>query len=742
MPAYPAPTHPMTSGAPGRRAGNVHAVRGARGGFQRRGGGRGSFRGGTNGGGSGRGAARPPLPPKAPTFETVENWDEVDDSLGFPLLDQGASREAWLVSMQPTSRRPDGQPAGGQPESNAPPAGPDGAPPSALPGAKAGVDFYFIDDANDSFKVTVYYQPYFYVQCRPHTESLVEEWLGKRFDGLLVSTERKWREDLKLPKHLVGHQRLLIKLTFDNVQDLLAVRRELLPLAQRAASKRDAVDTYATTLFADHHQAGTSSSGLDPDSAAAFPASATMAIEMEDEFADDRWTGGRARNAKVTSSDDAGSRGISPEEAIVDVREYDVPYYLRVATDNGTLVLLILPLPWRLIRSKRTLSDRLASAFFWSPASFLPPAIHLLIIFSCCSLCFFFTDIRVGMWYYLEFDEGQVTMTHLPERVARAEPCVLAFDIETEKAPLKFPDAQHDRIMMISYMIDGQGFLITNREIVSEDIEDFEYTPKEEYEGPFTIFNEANEHALLDRFFSHFRDVRPRVVATYNGDSFDFPYVEARATKNGLNMLNEIGFIKDTNDEYKSRGCVHMDCFRWVKRDSYLPQGSQGLKAVTVAKLGYDPVELDPELMTPYASEFPQLLAQYSVSDAVATYYLYMKYVHPFIFSLCNIIPLNPDEVLRKGTGTLCETLLMVQAFKASIVMPNRHVDPVGNEFKGHLLESETYVGGHVEALEAGVFRADIPTDFKVNPPTIQQVRFSFVAVSPCTMHVQRLERG
>jgi len=61
-----------------------------------------------------------------------------------------------------------------------------------------------------------------------------------------------------------------------------------------------------------------------------------------------------------------------------------------------------------------------------------------------------------------------------------------------------------------------------------------------------------------------------------------------------------------------------------------------------------------------FAYEQPQTLAQYSVSDAVATYYLYMKYVHPFIFSLCNIIPLNPDDVLRKGSGTLCETLLMV----------------------------------------------------------------------------------
>lgn len=43
-----------------------------------------------------------------------------------------------------------------------------------------------------------------------------------------------------------------------------------------------------------------------------------------------------------------------------------------------------------------------------------------------------------------------------------------------------------------------------------------------------------------------------------------------------------------------------------------------------------------------------QELANYSVSDAVATYYLYMKYVHPFIFALCTIIPMEPDEVCHQ----------------------------------------------------------------------------------------------
>jgi len=52
------------------------------------------------------------------------------------------------------------------------------------------------------------------------------------------------------------------------------------------------------------------------------------------------------------------------------------------------------------------------------------------------------------------------------------------------QAPLKFPVAEKgDQVMMISYMINGQGFLIVNREIVSRDIDDFEYTPNPDYPG-------------------------------------------------------------------------------------------------------------------------------------------------------------------------------------------------------------------------------------------------------------------
>jgi DNA polymerase epsilon subunit 1 len=375
---------------------------------------------------------------------------------------------------------------------------------------------------------------------------------------------------------------------------------------------------------------------------------------------------------------------IDASDFIVDIREYDVPYHVRVAIDM---------------------------------------------------------DVRIGNWYTVEAKHGVVSIKCIEDRLTPADPVVMAYDIETTKLPLKFPDAVFDQIMMISYMIDGQGFLITNREIVSEDISDFEYTPKPEYPGTFMIFNEPDEKGLLERFFEHIKEARPTVMVTYNGDFFDWPFVEARASVLGIDMYQEIGFRKNSEDIYQSDYCAHMDAFSWVSRDSYLPQGSRGLKAVTMAKLGYDPDELDPELMTPYASERPQTLAEYSVSDAVATYYLYMKYVHPFIFALCKILPLGPDDALRKGTGTLCEMLLMVQAYQKGIALPNKHQAPKEAFWEGHLLESETYVGGHVEALEAGVFRSDIAYNFAVDPTAIDELMNDLDAALKFSIEVEEKKK-
>lgn len=76
-------------------------------------------------------------------------------------------------------------------------------------------------------------------------------------------------------------------------------------------------------------------------------------------------------------------------EAVDDIREYDVPYHTRWAID---------------------------------------------------------ADMRAGFWYGATAHEGVVTLTHRADLLARGEPRICAFDIETTKLPLHFPNAEHDQV--------------------------------------------------------------------------------------------------------------------------------------------------------------------------------------------------------------------------------------------------------------------------------------------------------
>ncbi|KAF5727520.1 DNA polymerase epsilon catalytic subunit A [Tripterygium wilfordii] len=516
--------------------------------------------------------------------------EELESKLGIDLFSEGDKRLGWLLTYASSSWEDQ--------ETNK---------------VYSCIDLYFVTQDGSSFKSKCRFRPYFYAATKEKMEMDVDAYLRRRFESQIADIEIVDKEDLELKNHLSGLHKLYLKISFDTVQQLMEVKRDLLHVVERNRAKSDAAEAYESILTGKREQ-------------------------RPQDFLD----------------------------CVVDLREYDVPYHVRFAIDN---------------------------------------------------------DVRCGQWYDVSVSSNGVVLEKRTDLLQRAEVHVCAFDIETTKLPLKFPDAEYDLVMMISYMVDGQGYLITNRECVGEDIENLEYTPKPEFEGYFKVTNAKNEVELLRHWFAHMREVKPGIYVTYNGDFFDWPFLERRAAHHGYILSNELGFQCDKNQgECRAKFACHLDCFAWVKRDSYLPQGSQGLKAVTKAKLGYDPLEVNPEDMVRFAKEKPQMMASYSVSDAVSTYYLYMTYVHPFIFSLATIIPMSPDEVLRKGSGTLCEMLLMVQAYKANVICPNKHQSDPEKFYKNHLLDSETYIGGHVECLESGVFRSDIRTSFKLDPSAYQQL--------------------
>lgn len=158
-------------------------------------------------------------------WERVKLAHDIDENMGFGRYDAGRKREGWLVNVQSTSIEDDRVPGGG---------------------GRAALDCYFIEEDGGTFKATVQYDPYFLVAVRKGHEGEVEEWCKRVPGGGVVKKVRRIeKEDLKMPNHLLGYRRTFLELSFANVQNLMAARKDIMPIAERNKKNMDAMDTYA-----------------------------------------------------------------------------------------------------------------------------------------------------------------------------------------------------------------------------------------------------------------------------------------------------------------------------------------------------------------------------------------------------------------------------------------------------------------------------------------------------------------
>ena len=167
------------------------------------------------------------------------------------------------------------------------------------------VHYYFIKQDGDRFKVRLTYQPYFYIEPRLGLEHEIANYVSRRFEKMVnVKVELVAKEDLDLNNHLSGLKRQFVKLTFDHVDDMQIV---LKPLRMAVSRNKKLAENKASDLVM----------ALDGDQNA-------VSSDMMDE--------------------------------IVDMREYDVPFHVRVSIDKVTRC----PFLTRLIFSIRFFSKSLS----------------------------------------------------------------------------------------------------------------------------------------------------------------------------------------------------------------------------------------------------------------------------------------------------------------------------------------------------------------------------------------------
>src|SRR5437667_1041310 len=90
-------------------------------------------------------------------FEATRLAHNIDESMGFARYESGKKKIGWLCNMHSTRIEDEN-----------------------VPGGRAGVDFYFLEEDGGTFKATIVYDPYFLVACKLATEPEVEEWLRRK----------------------------------------------------------------------------------------------------------------------------------------------------------------------------------------------------------------------------------------------------------------------------------------------------------------------------------------------------------------------------------------------------------------------------------------------------------------------------------------------------------------------------------------------------------------------------------
>ena len=146
-------------------------------------------------------------------------------------------------------------------------------------------------------------------------------------------------------------------------------------------------------------------------------------------------------------------------------------------------------------------------------------------------------------------------------------------------------------------------------------------------DGP-RVFDDGDEALLLDRLDWHLASLEPGVIATWNGGSFDLPFLADRAQRTGVRLGLQLSLdptIPGRRDPLPGHvgayrgswhGHAHLDAYQVFRADVVPAVGvSGGLKAIS-RLCGLNPVELPAAELHDYPAD---QISAYVASDAWCT---------------------------------------------------------------------------------------------------------------------------
>jgi DNA polymerase I len=283
---------------------------------------------------------------------------------------------------------------------------------------------------------------------------------------------------------------------------------------------------------------------------------------------------------------------------------------------------------------------------------------------------------------------------------------VTAFDLETY-APGRFSDPQKDPILMASFASKKKALVLS-------------YGDKKC--SSMVLFK--NEAEMIKGLESQLKESKTDVVATYNGDLFDFPYLQARARKLGTGFSasangEEPKTIKKGRDNaVKLTGVQHLDVYqmlRFLSRFAVVNLVKFDLESVVerLYEVKKEKIKSDEINRLWDRGKDIERLASYCREDSVYTLRIAENFM-PLMVEICKLVKLPLFDVGRASASVLVEQLLMSKCIETKRLIANK---PSDQAMKQRMMNP--IKGGYVKEPSSGLHENIAVLDFSSLYPTI-----------------------
>jgi len=314
----------------------------------------------------------------------------------------------------------------------------------------------------------------------------------------------------------------------------------------------------------------------------------------------------------------------------------------------------------------------------------------------------------------------------------------LAFDLETYSKG-NFSDARKDPILMcaVTFKPFEKSFTKNKRLNKNSEPQTQIITTKK----GSNVLLVKDEKEIIEKLKEkiHGKDI----LITYNGDSFDLPYVKERAGKFhtrfniGLDGSEPVIRRKGLYNATKIKGIQHFDAYQLVRilaRFGIINSIKYDLETVVNSLYGIKKEKIQAKEITEIwetGKDFEKLL-KYNYEDSFYTFKIAIDFL-PLMVELGKITKQTLFEVNRSSASDMVEKLLINKSFKEGILFPNK---PNEEEIKKRMIKS--FKGGFVREPIAGLHENLAVLDFRSLHPSIMISH----NVSPETLNCECCKNG